>query len=388
LEPGTLNLKSEQNNIQNELKEKKAGRNFFNSIAMFLNHIVAIGLIISYFAPYVSPENFWFLAFFGLAYPIFVLLNILFVIYWGGQLKKRMFYSLIIILSGWVHISEYAQISFNDTPAKSKKIIKVMSYNVRLFDLYNWSNKIGTRNKMLELISDESPDIMCLQEFSTSDSSLLSNNLDTLKKIQKAKNTHIEYTSTIRKKNHYGVAIFSTFPIVGNGKIVFDINSNNICIFSDLKINKDTVRIYNIHLQSIHLGYDDYKFVDDIMHNKETAELEKSKNILKRLKRAFIKRSIQTEIVADHIAKSPYPVIVCGDFNDPPASYTYHTISKNLSDAFIESGNGFGRSYVGKFPSFRIDYILHSKQFKAYGFRTIREELSDHFPLCCYLERQ
>ena len=379
---------TEQDSTPIAAKKKTGGHNFFNSVAMFCNHVVAIGLLISYFAPFVSPENFWFLAFFGLAYPIFLVFNLLFVIYWGGQLKKRMFYSLIIVLCGWVHIREYAQVNFNTTPDKSKKTVKVMSYNVRLFDLYDWSNNEGTRDKMLELISDESPDILCLQEFSSSDSSAQFNNLDTLKKIQKTTQAHIEYTSTLRKKNHYGVAIFSAFPIVGNGKIIFDDKSNNICIYSDIKINKDTVRVYNVHLQSIHLGYDDYKFMDDIMHNKETEELEKSKNILKRLKRAFIKRSVQTGLVAGHISESPYPVFVCGDFNDPPASYTYNTISKNLVDAFIESGNGFGRTYAGKFPSFRIDYILHSSIYKAYDFRTIREKLSDHFPVCCYLERQ
>ncbi len=380
-------IPKERNITPIESKKKKAKRSFFNPLAMLFNHIAAIALLISYLAPYISPENFWFIAFFGLAYPILVIINVVFVIYWMTQFKKNVFYSLIIILSGWSQIKCYVQINPTNIPSNSKKLIKVMSYNVKLFDLYNWSHNIETRGKMFELIKKESPDIMCIQEFFTSDSKDDFNNLDTLLKFQKAKFTHLEYTTTLRKIDHWGVAIFSSYPIVTNGKINFDTKSNNICIYSDILIHKDTVRVYNVHLQSIKFDYGDYKFVDDLMNNKETQELEKSKNILKRLKLAYIKRAKQTELVAAHIATSPYPVIVCGDFNDTPASYSYHTIAKNLSDAFIESGKGLGRSYVGKFPSFRIDYILHSNQYKAYDFRTIRKELSDHFPIVTYLEK-
>lgn len=375
-----------QNIKPSEPKKKK--RRFFNPLAMLLNHIVAIGLLISYLAPYVSPENFWFIAFFGLAYPILVILNVVFVIYWTVQFNKTAFYSLILLLSGWSQIKEYIQINPTEAPANSAGLIKVMSYNVKLFDLYNWTHNVETRGKMFELIKKEGPDIMCIQEFYTRDSTDEFNNLDTLLKFQKAKYTHLEYTTTLRKKDHWGIAIFSSYPIIANGKINFDTKSNNICIYSDILINKDTVRVYNIHLQSIKFDYGDYKFVDDLMNNKETEELEKSKNILKRLKLGYIKRAKQTELVASHIATSPYPVVVCGDFNDTPASYTYHTISNNLSDAFVESGKGFGRSYIGKFPSFRIDYILHSKVFKSYNFRTIRKELSDHFPVVTYLEKR
>ena len=149
----------------------------------------------------------------------------------------------------------------------------------------------------------------------------------------------------------------------------------------------DTVRIYNMHLQSIAFGATDYQYMDDLEKNKQTEDIEHSKSIGKRLKKAFIKRARQADLISESIAASPYPVIVCGDFNDTPASYTYHRIAGNLKDAFVESGNGFGKSYVGKFPSFRIDYILHSKQFKAFDFKTIHEELSDHYPVVTYLEK-
>ncbi len=374
----------EQQLIKEEKDRRKGKRYFFNQVVMICNHVFAIALLVSYLSPHVSPENFWFIAFFGLAYPLLLVINILFVIYWAGQLKKRAAYSLIIIIAGWSQIASYAQITLNKTPERTKKTIKVMSYNVKIFDLYNWTHDIGTRSKMFGLINDESPDIFCFQEFFSRDSSKL-DNLDSIIKFQKAKFVHVEYTTTIKKIHHWGIATFSSYPIIKKGRIDFGYKSNNICIYTDIKVGADTLRIYNMHLQSISFHADDYKYVEELQKNLEKEDVEHSKSIFKRLKLAFIKRSQQADLIEESIASSPYSVIVCGDFNDTPASYAYHTISRNLNDAFIESGNGFGRSYVGAFPSFRIDYILHSKTFTAYNFRTIHEELSDHYPVCCYL---
>lgn len=368
-------------------KKRKGKRYFFNQIAMFCNHLAAIALLISYLAPHVSPENFWFLAFFGLAYPILVILNLLFVIYWSLQLKKRGIYSLVIILVGFSSLHRYVQFSFSNSPDHSKKIIKVMSYNVKVFDLYNWSHNLETRDKMFKLINTESPEIACFQEYFQHDSSKFANT-DSLLKFSNFKYAHVEYTSTVKNNQHFGIATFSYYPIINKGKIDFGYRSNNICVYSDIVLGKDTVRVYNMHLQSIAFSPDDYKYIDDLQKDVETEDIQHSKNILKRLKRAFVKRSKQADLIEMSIASSPYPVIVCGDFNDTPGSYAYNTISKNLKDSFVESGNGFGRSYIGAFPSFRIDYILHDDHFKAYNFKTIREELSDHFPVVTYLEKQ
>jgi endonuclease/exonuclease/phosphatase family metal-dependent hydrolase len=368
-------------------KKRKGKRYFFNQIAMFCNHLAAIALLISYLAPHVSPENFWFIAFFGLAYPILVVVNILFILYWTIQLKKRGIYSFIIIIAGFSNLHHYVQLTLKNNPDNSKKIIKVMSYNVKVFDLYNWSHNIETRNKMFQLINNELPDIACFQEYYHRDSSKYANT-DSLMKLANFKYCDTVYTTSDKYHQHFGIAIFSFYPIINKGKIDFGYRSNNICIYSDIVLGKDTVRVYNMHLQSIAFSPDDYKYIDNLQKDVETEDMQHSKNILKRLKRAFVKRAKQAELIEASIASSPYAVIVCGDFNDTPGSYAYNTIASKLNDSFVESGNGFGRSYVGAFPSFRIDYILHSNQFKAYNFKTIREELSDHFPVVTYLEKQ
>ena len=368
-------------------KKKKGKRYFFNRMAMFCNHIAAIALLISYLSPHVSPENFWFLAFFGLAYPILVALNLLFVIYWSFQVKKRAFYSMIIILAGFSTLHRYVQMTFGNIPDGSKKPVKVMSYNVKVFDLYDWTKNIETRKNIFSLIRDEAPQIACFQEYFHRDSSKFANT-DSLMALPNFKYNHVQYTTSVKYSQHFGIATFSNYPIINRGRVEFGYKGNNVCIYSDILIRKDTVRIYNMHLQSIAFSKEDYKYIDDLQKNVETEDVEHSRSILKRLKDAFIKRAQQADLVQASIASSPYPVIVCGDFNDTPASYAYASISNTLQDAFVESGNGFGRSYIGKFPSFRIDYILHSASFRAYDFRTIREELSDHFPIVCYLEKK
>lgn len=362
---------------------------FLNKIFFILNTLAVFTLLLSYLAYYVSPDTFFPLAFFSLAAPLLYLINLLFVLFWLMQAKKQILLSLLALLLGWNYINRTITINFNEPSPEStdsSSVFKLISYNVRYFDVYDWIDKSSTKEKIFDLIKEEKPDIICFQEFyhSTGKNTYL-NDQEVIENTD-SEFSHIEDMGTFSKNEKCGIATFSKFPIINKGKISFGAKENNVCIYSDIIINDDTIRVYNIHMASIAFAPKDYKFIDDIAENKETDEVEGSKGILKRLKKAFLKRTKQAEQVAEHIKECPYKLIICGDFNDTPSSYAYKTVAKNLSDAFTESGNGLGKSYIGKFPSFRIDYILHSKELKPYEFITHSEKLSDHRAISCLFE--
>jgi len=138
------------------------------------------------------------------------------------------------------------------------------------------------------------------------------------------------------------------------------------------------------------LSYNDLSYVKGFIKNSDKIEKSRSKTkrIFYKFKTAFQKRALQVNIVSEHIKDSPYPVIVCGDFNDTPVSYTYHQISKNLNDAFSETGSGIGRTYANILPAFRIDYILYDDFFDSHNYIIHTIEISDHYPISCYFSKR
>lgn len=348
---------------------------------LWLNYVVIISLILASIAKFFSPQLIWILAFFGLAFPFVFLANAMFIIYWVIQFRRLMLFSLVTAAFAMPTASYYFQFNSQKNTA-TQKTFKITSYNSMLFDLYNWSKNTETREKIFDNLAEIDSDIICFQEFYTSEEKDDFNNIDSLTKLLNLPNYHTEYTTTLREFDHWGVATFSRFPIINRGKIVFNTRTNNICIYTDLLIKKDTVRVYNVHLQSISFSKKDNEFIASIKKNTQSDnEVEQSKNILRRLKRAFLKRTKQVEAIKTHMDVCPYKIIVCGDFNDTPASYSYYMLSKKLNDAFVEKGYGFGRTYDGNWPQFRIDYILLDHSFTCTRFERAEETFTDHFPI-------
>lgn len=352
-----------------------------------VNIIAMLGLLLSYLALFVSPAKLWVAAFFGLGFPLLYLSNLFFFLFWLLFRWRLALFSGILLAAGAVKINDLYQWR---TPPSFREIeqakaadstIHVTSYNVRLFDLYNWTRNKFTRNSILELLQRENADVMCFQEFFYEDTGKF-NTLDTLLQIQPARNYHIEHTAHVKKVNHWGIATFSRFPIVSKGQIMFRDSSDNISMYTDIKAYGDTFRVYNLHLESIRFKREDYKAIKELAENDTLVDSESPRRIIEKMRRAFIRRARQTDVIARHIALCPHPVIVCGDFNDTPYSYSYHQISKGLKDAFRTAGSGLGTTYAGLIPMLRIDYILYNPAyFDAVYFHTIRKKLSDHYPV-------
>ncbi len=264
-----------------------------------------------------------------------------------------------------------------ETTTQSPKTYRLVSYNVRQFDHYNWIKAPGTSKLLYEYIRKIDTDILCMQEFFQSPNKKF-NSIDSLKASPWQ---YYAYSPYFRKgiNLNSGLIIFSKYSIINSELINFP-NSINKGLFVDIKINKDTLRVYNVHLESVHLDNPDYKFINGTFDGKKNWFLSIS-DIYKKLANAFIHRAMQVRILKSSIEKCPYPVILCGDFNDTPASYVYNQLKSFLADGFAETGTGIGKTYVGHFPWLRIDYVFHNKQIKISHFRILKKELSDHYPI-------
>ncbi|WP_432713447.1 endonuclease/exonuclease/phosphatase family protein [Pedobacter sp.] len=355
---------------------------FLDKLVRAIAILMVISLLIGCIAGNVDPRDNRYIAFFGLAYPFLLLLNIFMIAWW--IIRRRWLFAistLLFIIMGWRALT--ATFSFNgeagEGPKADSSYIRMMTYNVHSFKPYEADSTTDVKSQMLKLIEAENPDIICLQEYYTRKKGSY-DLTDSLKRILKTANYHF-LPATQNDYEATGLAIFSKYPIKNKGNIVFDVDrGGNESIFVDVEVNKKRIRVYNVHLQSISFNKQDYQYLDKITQ-KMDAELRPSKRILGMLNSAFLKRSAQVDIMKAHMATCEIPFLIAGDFNDTPASYAVTQLTHSLNNSFIEKGRGLGRTYNGKFPNFQIDYIAGTKDFTVINQRIVEAQLSDHFPV-------
>jgi endonuclease/exonuclease/phosphatase family metal-dependent hydrolase len=334
-----------------------------------LNLWVIFFTLIAYISPYVSPQTMSFLIYVGLAYPWLLLLNLVFIFLWAASRMRFWWYSLVCVILGWGHLT--AIVGLNFTQEELKNPLKIMTYNLGYTQIEG-----KTLKSLSDFIEKQNCDILCLQEFcgSVSDLSYQSQRVGSLSK----------YPYKMWGEHSLN-AIFSKYPIIKADTLSFEPqNMTNGCLYVDVQLSDKIIRIYDAHLQSNKITGLAAELAE--MEEYENQEIwVKSYTLLKRIRLASQHRARQSEKIAAHIATSPYPVIVCGDFNDIPVSYTYRIISESLNDAYRESGFGFAKTYAGNIPALKIDFILTDKKIKSANTAILNATFSDHYPTISYL---
>ena len=344
---------------------------WFNKLMFFLNIVLTVSTFLAYLLPFLAPKFFPLLSVLTLFMPLFFILNGLFFLYWGFQFRKRMILSGLVLLMGITFFNKFYKFSATEYP-EDEKDFTVMSYNVRLLNVFKWLDRDDVPDDILTFINEKNPDILCIQEFSNSA------NIDL--KVYSHKYILMEGNQIKTAQ-----AIFSKFPIINQGNIAFP-NSNNNVVFADIKKGKDVIRVYNMHLQSIKISPDvselDEKNIDAINQGK-------SQKLFNRISKAFMQQQQQAELIKEHKKDCPYPIIICGDMNNSAFSYVYRNIKGSLKDSFEEAGIGFGSTYKFRYYPARIDYIFADDTMKVKKFESFSDfENSDHYPIMARLSME
>ncbi|MDT8413845.1 MAG: endonuclease/exonuclease/phosphatase family protein [Flavobacteriaceae bacterium] len=322
----------------------------------FFNVVAALLLLISYILPYIPPKSFPMISVLSLSVPVLILINLLFVFYGLFFMKRMWMLSFFVLLLGFQNFKALYKFSHKENALPAKHI-RVMSYNVRLFNFYKWIADDSIPSKMGQLIKKADPSLIALQDYHPSGKPIFDGYTHRFEKLK-------------GQKSKSGLAIFSMHPIVAQGSLDFPDTSNN-GIFVDVLVQKDTIRVYNVHFQSLKISPE----MNDL--GEQNYEL-----LGNRIAKAFVKQQAQLDVFLAHYEKSPYKTIVMGDFNNTAFSYLYRKmIRAGLQDSFVEAGYSFGKTYDFKLFPLRIDFILSDENFRTLQFKTYEQKNSDHFPI-------
>ncbi len=342
-----------------------------NRIVWVISLVLGSLLLLSYLAPFVPPAFWWPLAFLGLAFPILFIVNSVCLFYWLVQGKLKFIFPAVILFLGMPHYSKIYKLGGKDLPEK-KEGIRLVSMNVKGL---GFDEKKPFTDSLLNDLKKLNPDFACFQEFWNREHPQGKDMAHYFKKELGFKT--YRFNGAGERNNGWGTIVFTRYPAVSHGAMDFGPKTINGVVWIDVKLpSGDTVRVYSVHLQSNRLSRDEEIHASDL--EEQEVAVRKSKNIIKRLKYGFEERSEQVEQLCDHIDSCRFPIILMGDLNDTQLSYTYKRLSKNKKDAFVESGKGAGNTYVGPFPSYRIDYIFFDKAWEGAAYATGDHYISDH----------
>ena len=344
--------------------------------------VAAAAMFLSYLAVYINPSKFSLPLFFGLYFVPILAVNIFLLLVAMLRRSASAWICVVALLPSLLYTELFFKIGHKEEAEKEGISLKIESYNVGMFSSSaNGLSRAECRKEMGNHFAENLPDIVCLQEFFAESYT----QADTIFSAYPHRHYHL---FKARNGKLFGNIILSKFPIVERGRLSFP-NSTNLSIFADIEHYGRTLRVYNNHLESYNvsftaLAHKAAEMVRKKAYEEENAREEITRDIVEtheKMLGTFIKRSQQVERIIGHINETPHRAIICGDFNDTPMSYTYHTLAKNRKDTFEEAGKGFGATFIPVWPLLRIDYLLVPEDSQCITHTVDRIQLSDHYPV-------
>ena len=336
---------------------------------ILINILFFIGMGIAYLSSFINPAEHWFPSLMSIGSHFLIIGNIFFIIFWALKKNWLFILSLLILLTGsfW-SLPKHFQLN-KETTTHEKGII-LCSYNIRSFKGHDGKSvKKWGRMMVKHYLKEKNADIVCFQEI----------NHNLIKDFNPFDSDSVAYHTSDKDE----LITISRYPVIKEDKCFFE--NSNMIVLSDLKIGNDTIRVFNCHLQSYNLPSSYVNSLNTFSIKNQIENIRRIYQFFPKFRHYVKQRALQADLLKEKINISPYPVIICGDFNGTPDSYTYKTIKGNMKDAFMESGRGTGTSYRRPFFSFRIDYIFHDDSFKTYDFSVDNKNYSDHKPIWCNL---
>lgn len=359
---------------RNAKKRRSVWMAMLDILMSILSIATVFTLVIIFVGRLFEPEKLWYFSLAGLVAPIVYLVATAISLYWIIRWRWRIFcFTAAFVIIGIPYISLYYKAHIGKeygTPRYEKGNTKILSYNVHYLQNEKWTKP--TTDSIVSIIKHENPDIVCFQEFPIRGA-----------EYDKALSMLSKYNRTQLKTPYEdGAVCFTKYKIIRSDSISGFRGTGN-GIWADLRINNDTVRLFNIHLQTTSINVEERNYINnrEFLETTDESRLHKVVDMARRLYENSCTRSYQVDLIREQIDLSPYPVIVCGDFNDVPMSYAYRTLAGRLNDSFSEMGNGHSYTFSGFFNLLRIDYILSSKHFNTLSYDVLQTDLSDHYPV-------
>lgn len=398
-----------------EKRRKSGGRKrsplLFGLTFRIILIVAAAAMFLSYLAVYINPSKFSLPLFFGLYFVPILAINLFLLLVAMLRRSASAWICVAAILPSLLYTELFFKIGHKEEAQKEGIALKIESYNVGMFSSSaNGLSRAECRKEVGNHFAENLPDIICLQEFFAESYT----QADTIFSAYPHRHYHL---FKARNGKLFGNMILSKFPIVERGRLSFP-NSTNLSIFADIEHYGRTLRVYNNHLESYNVSFtalahktaellkkkaseaeevthrlaekfrkekvtgENYR--EENVDGKDSASEEITRDIVEtheKMLGTFIKRSEQVDRIIEHINKTPHRAIICGDFNDTPMSYAYHTLARNRKDTFEEAGKGFGATFIPVWPLLRIDYILVPDDSQCLTHAILKTGLSDHYPV-------